>query len=119
VQRRRIGEDVALGEGAGLGVGVAQAGDPVVEQAAAGVEQPGQGLGVDVDVGRADVLDHADAGDRVERLGVELAIVGHADLDPVLEAALGHPPLGLGGLRLGQGDADRPHPVVLRRVDDQ
>ena len=40
VQRRRIGEDVALGEGARLGVAVAQAGDAVVEQAPARLQQP-------------------------------------------------------------------------------
>ena len=47
-------------------------------------------LGVDVDLLLADVLDHADAGDRVERLAVELAVVHDADLDPVGDArALG------------------------------
>ena len=36
---------------------------------------------VEVDLARADVLDHADAGDRVEGLVGELAVVGEADLD--------------------------------------
>ena len=42
VERFGVGEDVALGEGAGLGVGVAEAGDAVVEQPSARLEQPRQ-----------------------------------------------------------------------------
>jgi hypothetical protein len=38
------------------------------------------------------VLDHADTGDRVERLVSELAVVGDANLDLVLEARVGDQP---------------------------
>ena len=43
-------------------------------------------LRVDVDLRVADVLDHADAGDRVEALAGEVAVVHHPDLDPVGDA---------------------------------
>ena len=68
VQRRGVGEDVALGERPRLGVAVAHAGDAVVEQPAVGLQQVAQAQGVRVDLDVADVLDHADRGDRVEAL---------------------------------------------------
>ena len=43
---------------------------------------------VEVDPLGADVLDHADAGDRVEALAGEVAVVHDADLDPVGDAGL-------------------------------
>ena len=91
MQRRGVGEDVALRERARLGVGVAQAGDAVVEQPPARLEQAGEGARVDVDLGRADVLDHADAGDRVEALAGQVAVVHDPDLDPVGDARLPRP----------------------------
>ncbi len=60
----------------------------MVEQTAAGAQHARQAGGVQVDPLLADVLDHADARDRVERLAGELAIVRDADLDPVGDAGL-------------------------------
>src|SRR6188472_3831262 len=77
MQRFGIGEDVALRERSGLGVAVAEASDAVVEQAPTRLEQAGQGAGVDVDLGLANVLDHADAGDRVEALAGQVAVIHH------------------------------------------
>ena len=54
-----------------------------------------QAARVDVDLLLAHVLDHADAGDRVERPVGHLAVVGHAELHPV-----GH--AGLAGALAGQ-----------------
>ena len=76
MQGRRVGEDVALGEGSRLGVPVAQARDAVVEQSPARGEQAGEARGVGVDLVVADVLDHADRGDGIER-SRELAPVHH------------------------------------------
>ena len=86
LQRLAVGEDVAVRERAGVGVGVAQAGDAVVEQPAARRQQRRELAGVLVDLLVADVLDHADAGDRVELLAGEVAVVHHADLDPLADA---------------------------------
>ena len=67
-----IGEHVALGERAGLGVPVAQPRDAVVHSRPPVVEQPRELRRVDVDLVGADVLDHADAGDRVELLAGQI-----------------------------------------------
>ena len=116
VQGGGVGKHVALGERPRLGVAVAQAGDAVVEQPPARLQQPCEHARVLVDAVRADVLDHADRGDRVEALAADarpqVAVVAYADLDPVLQARLGHAPareLGLGG---GQRDAEGMHPVL-------
>ena len=121
VQRRRVREHVALGERPRLGLAVAQAGDAVVEQPAARLQQARELARVEVDLVGADVLDHPDRGDRVVALAgrAEIAVVRDADLHPVLEAGLGHAParqLGLGG---GERDADRLDPVVGGRVDHE
>ena len=58
----------------------------MVEQPPARLQQAGEGARVDVDLGLADVLDHADAGDRVEALAGQVAVVHDADLDPVGDA---------------------------------
>ena len=99
VQRRGVGEDVALGERPRLGVAVAHAGDAVVEQAALGLQQVAQALGVRVDLDVADVLDHADRGDRVEALPEQLAPVLDADVDAVGDAGLLGARAGALGLR--------------------
>ena len=93
----------------------------MVEQPAPRLQQTGELARVKVDLVGADVLDHADRGDRVVALSrrAEIAVVGDADLHAVLKARLGHAParqLGLGG---GEGDADRPNPVVGGRVDHE
>ena len=86
VQRRGVGEHVALRERARLRLAVAQPRDAVVEQPAAGTEQAGERARVGIDVDLADVLDHADRRDRVETLAAQLAVVHHADVDAVAEA---------------------------------
>ena len=63
----------------------------MVEQPAAGPEQLVQPASVDVDLLDAHVLDHPDAGDRVERAVGHLAVVGDADLDAVGHAGLARP----------------------------
>ena len=86
-QRHAVGEHEALRERPlVLGVEVHQLGDPVVEQPPAGPQQAVEGLHVEVDPLLPHVLDHPDARDRVEGLAGQLAVVGQAQLDPVLDA---------------------------------
>jgi len=63
----------------------------VVEQAPARFEHARERGGVLIELHGADVLDHADAGDRVEALAAQLAVVGHADLDAVGDPRRGRP----------------------------
>jgi len=63
------------------------------------------------------VLDHADARDRIERLISELAVVGDANLDPVLEARVGDHLTSEPGLRARQRHADDVSAVALGCVD--
>jgi hypothetical protein len=72
---------------------------------------------VDVDLRLADVLDHADAGDRVELLAVQFAVVGDADVDELANACGFGAFTGDPRLRLAERDAGDVHAVVLRRVD--
>ena len=67
----------------------------------------------------ADVLDHADRGDRVERLAAHVAVVGDADVDAVGHARLLRPLPRAGGLRLGERDAGDVDAVRLRGVDGE
>ncbi len=76
-------------------------------------------LRVLVDLDRADVLDHADAGDLVERLAGQLAVVHDADVDAVADARLLRPLARERGLRLGQRDPGDRDAVLARRVDRQ
>src|SRR5680860_177466 len=96
---------------------MAQSGDAVVEQAAAGGDQLGQPLRVHLDLSITDVLDHADRGDRIEALAGDLAIVLGPDLDPVGDAGLCDPAPRLAGLGLGKGYADRLHTCLLYTSD--
>ena len=98
---------------------MAQPGDAVVEQAPARAEAARQALGVDVDLLLPHVLDHADAGDRVEALAAQVAVVLHADLDAVGEAGVGHAPAGQLGLGLGQRDAGDLRAVASGGVDGE
>ena len=61
---------------------------------------------------RADVLEHADRADRVERAVVHVAVVLHADLDAVVEPGVVHRAPRPLGLALRERDADRVHAVV-------
>jgi hypothetical protein len=96
---------------------VAQTRDRVLQQSAARSKHPRELGGVGVDLAGADVLGHADARDRVEGLAGQLAVVRDADLDPVLEPELGHPPPRVLDLRAGEGDAEHADAVLARRVD--
>ncbi len=91
----------------------------MVEQPAAGGQQPVQAGGVRQVLGGADVLGHADAGDGVEGAVRDLAVVLQADLDPVGETGVGDPAAGQGDLLRRDGDADRVHAVVLGGVQQQ
>ena len=95
----------------------AEHGDPVVEQDAGRLEQLRERLGVAVDLVLADVLDHADARDRVERLVGDLPVVGDADLDPVGQAERGDPLAAERGLLVGDRDPENLGPVFAGRVD--
>ena len=81
-----------------------------------GLEQVAQALGVRVDLDVADVLDHADRGDRVEALAGQLAPVLHADVDAVGDAGLLGARAGALGLRRRQRDAGDVDAVVDRGV---
>jgi hypothetical protein len=97
-------EHVALGEWPRFGVAVAKPGDAVVEQPPPGPQYRGELSRVGVDVCAADVLDHADRGDRIELLAGKVAVVADADLDPVGEPRRRRPLARERGLRLGQRD---------------
>ena len=81
-----------------------------------GSQQRGEPLGVEVDPLAADVLDHADAGDRVEPLAGEVAVVHDPDLDPVADPGGLGPLPGDPGLRLRQRDPDDLDAVAGRGV---
>ena len=88
VQRLAVGKDIALRHRPGLVVdAVLELGDAVVEQPPAWLQQPRQAGRIGVDLVLADVLDHADARDRVERLAAQLAIVGHLETDYLFRGA--------------------------------
>lgn len=115
-----VGEHVGVDELVDLVrrlVPLGAAGDLVVEEPSAGLEQGVQVPGVlQVAVG-ADVFGHADGGDGVEGAVGDVAVVLHPDLDTVGQALVGDALAGVGGLLLGQGDADDAHPVLAGRVD--
>ncbi len=117
-----VGEDVGVDERvdpvAAL-VGERRPGDLVVEQAPSRAQQAVQPLGVLAVAGGADVLGHADGGDGVERAVRGLAVVLDADLDQVPQPLPRHPFPGVGGLLLGERDADGPHAVVAGGVQHQ
>ena len=64
-----------------------------------------------------DVLEHADRRDGVELLAPQVPVVLVADLDPVLEPGLAHPPLRLVDLLVAEGHADHPGAVVAGGVE--
>src|SRR3954447_18940005 len=118
VQRVGGGEDVALAEWTSFGVAVAEPCDAVVQQPSASRQQGAELRGVLVDPFFADVLDHADAGDRVELLAADLAVVLHSDVDLVADAGLFSMFARSSRLRLRQGDAGDVDVVLLGRVHD-
>jgi len=119
MQRRAVGEHVALCERTRLRLSDAQARDPVVENAAAGAHEVDELARVSVDLARADVLHHADAPDRVEGPVVDGAVVLDPDFDPVGQAAFRDPLARELGLRLRECDADDADAVVLGGVDGE
>ena len=89
----------------------------MVQQAPLGPQQPVQRGEVLAGHRRTDVLEHADRGDRVERVLSEVAVVLQADRHLSLETGLGHSLTGQGGLLRADRDPDHLHPVLARRVD--
>ncbi len=69
------------------------------------------------EAGGADVLRHADRGDRVEALVAELPVVLKADVHPVGDAGIDDALAGEVGLSTADGDADDRHVMVERGVD--
>src|SRR5690606_32768760 len=87
-----VGEDVGVDERVqvvGPLVPLGAAGDLVVEQPPAGRQEAVQVAGVLQVAGGADVLGHADGGDRVEGAVGDVPVVLHPDLHPVGQALLG------------------------------
>ena len=84
-----VGEHVPVDEAAAARTAVARApaGEliPWFSSRPSGREQPVQAPEVLVELRRADVLEHADRADRVERTVVDVAVVLDADLDEVGE----------------------------------
>ena len=68
LERLAVGEDVALGERPGLGSLWRSRAMPWLSSRPPGFRSPASCARVDVDLVVADVLDHPDAGDRVEPL---------------------------------------------------
>src|SRR3954468_20165654 len=98
------GETERGGKAARLRVLLAQVGDAVVEQPRARAQRAAQAAGVLVHLLGADVLDHADRRDGVERLAGQLPVVGDAEV-----GAVGDPRLlgaALGSLHLGRRERD-------------
>ncbi len=109
-----VGKDVTVGEVAADVEALIRGRDPgdaVVEHAPAGAQHPGDLAAVLVGLGAADVLDHADRGDRVEGIVGEIAVVGDPELgqipDSGFSCALGR--------QLGLGRRER-NPENLRAV---
>ncbi len=92
-------------------------GDPVVQHPAARRQHPGDPSRILVDPRLADVLDHADAGHRVEGVLGQVSVVHDADLDPIGNPGLPGSLAGQLGLGLGQRDPPDHGPVLARRVD--
>ncbi|MDH6189218.1 hypothetical protein M2168_002250 [Streptomyces sp. CZ24] len=104
-----VGEDVGVDEGVHVVGGLVvlgAAGDLVIEEPSAGLEQGVQVVGVLQVPDGADVLGHADGGDRVVGPVPDVAVVLDADLDAVGEALFGGALAGVGGLFAREGDAD-------------
>jgi hypothetical protein len=95
---------------------VAHAGDAVVQQPPARLEDREEVGHVRVDVAAPDVLDHADARDRVELVRGQVAVVAHLELDLAVEPrVLRLLPRQL-RLRRRERDAEHPRAVLLRGV---
>ena len=84
-----------------------------------GCEQPRELACVEVELRLADVLDHADACNRVVGLAADLAVVGDADLDAFGEPRFLDMLASAHRLRLRERDADDVHPVRACGVDGE
>ena len=89
-----------------------QARDHVVQQPPRELKQTCEPLRVAIDLDATDVLNHADARDRVEARTGELAVTHRPDLDPVGDARPRRPVLREARLGLGQSDPDHSVPRV-------
>src|SRR3954467_3750628 len=108
-----VREDVALAERTGGRIVVAEPCDAVVQHAAAVDDQRAELRRVLVDPLVADVLDHADAGDRIEALTADLAVVLDADVHLVGDTRFGGTLARDSSLRLRQRDAGDVDVVLL------
>src|SRR4051794_37880129 len=117
VQWVRVGEDVALAERTRGRIVVAEPCDAVVQYPAAVDDQRAELRRVLVYPLVADVLDHADAGDRIEALTADLALVLDADVHLVGHTRFGSTPARDPSLRLRQRDAGDVDVVLLRGMD--
>ncbi len=123
---RAEGRELAVGEDVGVDelvdvvrrlVALRPARDLVVEQPSARPQQPAQGLGVLQVPVRAHVFGHPDGGDGVVGPVGDVPVVLHPDLDPVGQPLVGDALAGVGGLFVGERDADDVHAVLACRVD--
>ena len=115
--RRGVREDVALGEAARLGRRGPQPGDAVVQQPAAGSQQRGEALRVEVHriSPTCSTMPMLAIASKVSLPPAQLAVVGDADLDAVADAGRRGALARQARLRLGQRDPDDPHAVARAR----
>ena len=105
-----VREDVTVEEfvGTGLAVGLVVAdGDLVVQQSAHRLQKAEHLFEVALVVLDAYVLHHADRADTVEVVLRHLAVVLHTHFGQILQPFTGDPFVGVRGLFLGKGDAER------------
>ena len=116
-------EHVAVDEGAaavaGLAVVRVGAGDAVVHGPALGLEQAADVAEIGCQVVQPHVLEHAHAGDAVERPVGHVAVVLQPDLDAILQASLAHPLGRQRELVLRQRHAHAARAKVPRRAQHQ
>src|SRR5215216_795944 len=113
-----VGEDVTLRERPGFRGLRIEARDAVVKQPSAAGQHAPELLCVDVDLRLPDVLDHADAGDRIELLALQLTVVLDADVDLLGQAGSFRSFARHARLRLRQRDAGDVDVVLLGGVQD-
>ncbi len=122
VQELAVREHVAVRElsaDVGAAFGRRHVGDAVIEHPPARLEHAGDPSRVLVDLPFANVLDHADAGHRVEPLLAQVAVVHHLELDPIADPGLAGPLGRQLGLRLRKGDPQRRCAVLPGGVDSE
>ena len=117
MKRRRVRKHVAIGELPRLGIAVTESRDPVVEEAAAGLQQAREPLGVESiwlfpTCSTMPMLAIAS-----KDSSLKFAVVHDADLDPIAEARILDAPARKRRLRLGQRDTHDLDAVSARGVN--